>query len=328
MALRFHEIAEAQQRIQNPLTTDKLLLLGEICDLQNGMRVLDLGCGKGEMLCQWAQRYGVMGVGVDASAVFIAAAKERAYLLDVGHKVDFLTDVPQDYPQEHHLFDVISWLGAAALPLTDRLNLMRTALRHEDGVLLLGTPYWRETPTEAVCAALAVTAATFSTLAATVDEMAATGFELMEMVLAETEHHDRYEAGQWRQVQQFLRDKPNDRDAGHLRAWMEANREAYLTYGRRYIGWGVFALRELHRPAFDLPVQASPDRPVGVEIAGDMLWVRLHDGRVIANPLGWYPWLETASSDAIDDYLLMAWGIEWPGLDGRIEIAEMLRSRG
>ena len=65
MSLRFHEIAESRHRILNPLTDDKLRLLGEICGFTPGTRILDLACGKGELLSRWAHDYAIEGVGVD-----------------------------------------------------------------------------------------------------------------------------------------------------------------------------------------------------------------------------------------------------------------------
>ncbi len=41
----------------------------------------------------------------------------------------------------------------------------------------------------------------------------------------------------------WLRDHPDDPDAPALREWFHANQRAYLTYGRRCFGWGVFVLR-------------------------------------------------------------------------------------
>ena len=70
-----HEIAEADHRILNPFTDEKLTLLGEVCRLRRGQRQLDLACGKGEMLARWAQRFGISGVGVDISGVFLDAAR-------------------------------------------------------------------------------------------------------------------------------------------------------------------------------------------------------------------------------------------------------------
>src|SRR6476619_1258859 len=90
MSLRFHEIAEANHRILNPFTEDKLMLVGEICRLKPDMRQLDLCCGKAEMLCQWARRWGIHGVGVDISTVFLAAARERALEMGVSDNLTFV----------------------------------------------------------------------------------------------------------------------------------------------------------------------------------------------------------------------------------------------
>src|SRR5882757_7463625 len=89
MSLRHHEIAEAGHRILNPFSEEKLMLLGEICRLEEGARQLDLACGKGEMLSRWAQRYGIGGVGVDLSEVFLAGARGRAVELGVSGRVRF-----------------------------------------------------------------------------------------------------------------------------------------------------------------------------------------------------------------------------------------------
>src|SRR5690242_1575905 len=78
VSLHYHEIAERHHRILNPFTEDQLLLLADICQLRPDLRQLDLCCGKGEMLCRWSARSGLVGVGVDISAVFLAAARQRA----------------------------------------------------------------------------------------------------------------------------------------------------------------------------------------------------------------------------------------------------------
>jgi hypothetical protein len=80
MTLRFHEIAESRHRILNPFTAEKLSLLGRICVGERSVRVLDLCCGKAEMLCTWAVDHDVSGVGVDISDVFLEAAQAPAEL--------------------------------------------------------------------------------------------------------------------------------------------------------------------------------------------------------------------------------------------------------
>ena len=64
---RYHEISEAGHRVLNPFTEAKLALVGELCRLRSGDRLLDLACGKAELLATWAHRYGITGTGVDLS---------------------------------------------------------------------------------------------------------------------------------------------------------------------------------------------------------------------------------------------------------------------
>jgi hypothetical protein len=68
--------------------------------------------------------------------------------------------------------------------------------------------------------------------------------ELAEMVMADHDSWDRYEVSQWMTLNDWLRDNPNDPDATAIREWLNTNRRAYLRFGRRYFGWGVFVLRE------------------------------------------------------------------------------------
>jgi ubiquinone/menaquinone biosynthesis C-methylase UbiE len=68
-------IRESSHRIIDPITSEKLATLGAALRLQPGTRLLDLACGKGELLCTWARDHGVAGVGVDISEARYAAAQ-------------------------------------------------------------------------------------------------------------------------------------------------------------------------------------------------------------------------------------------------------------
>jgi SAM-dependent methyltransferase len=247
MSLRFHEIAETYHRILNPFTEDQLLLLGDICRLHPGIKQLDLACGKGEMLCRWAQKYGISGVGVDISSVFLDAAKKRAAELDVTKKLKFVQGDAGEYPQATHDYDVVSCIGASWIGngLTGTLKLMTPPLK-PDGLLLIGEPFWIEPPPETAYAAMDVKKEDFVSLDDTLDRFESAGMRLVEMVLASHYGWDRYEAPQWMAVDDFLRSNPDDPDAPALKEWISNNRRAYLKYGHRYLGWGVFVLRLSH----------------------------------------------------------------------------------
>ena len=245
MSLRFHEIAESYHRILNPFTDDQLMLLGDLCELRPTTRQLDLACGKAEMLCRWSQTYGISGVGVDISPVFLDAAKNRANELGVSDKITFVHGDAAEYPHETPEFDIVSCIGATWIGdgLTGTIELMNPALK-PGGLMLIGEPYWTDPPPEPAYAALGVNKSDYVSLEETYDRIESSGFRLIEMILADHHGWDRYEAPQWMAVDDFLRANPDDPDAQSISEWINTNRRAYLKYGRRYLGWGVFVLRQ------------------------------------------------------------------------------------
>lgn len=242
MSLRQHEIAEANHRILDPFSLEKLMLVGEVSRLGEGQRILDLACGKGEMLCQWARRFGIEGLGVDLSPVFLAAAASRAAELEVTDRVRFQQgDAAEPVPGE---FDVVSCLGATWIGggLVGTLDLMRRSLA-PGGLLLVGEPYWISPPPASAVSALGFPEESCASLVGTLDRIESAGAELVEMVLADADCWDRYVAAQWWTVSEWLRANPSDPEAPGMRDYLVQARRSHLAYQRDYLGWGVFVLR-------------------------------------------------------------------------------------
>ncbi len=245
MTLRHHEIAETNHRILDPLVDEQLRLIGEVAGVESGTRVLDLACGKGELLCRWAAWFGSTGIGVDLSRVFLAAARERADELGVAGAVTFVQGDAAAYEAEPAAFDVAACIGATWIGggIAGTVELLRPALR-PGGRLLIGEPYWIEPPPpEGVAAFGFGPGEDFVSLVGTLDRLDASGLELVEMVLANPDSWDRYEASQWRTVAAWLEANPDDPDHAAMREFLDRNRRTYLEWGRRYLGWGVFVTR-------------------------------------------------------------------------------------
>jgi hypothetical protein len=112
-----------------------------------------------------------------------------------------------------------------------------------DGLLLVGEPFWIDEPPDAAYEGGYGKRGDFVTLAGTHDRFEEAGCELVEMVLADHDSWDRYAAGQWYAVERWLAANPDHEDAPGMGEMMRDSRREYLTYGRRYFGWGVFVLR-------------------------------------------------------------------------------------
>ncbi|MHB8467757.1 MAG: SAM-dependent methyltransferase [Acidimicrobiales bacterium] len=241
---RYSEISESNNRILNPLSESKLFDLGEICRLQPGERHLDLACGKGEMLCQFARRHGTLGLGIDIYPPFLAAARSRAAELGVDASVVFQEGDASKPGAIGGDFDIVSCIGATWIGggLAGTLELMRRRAR-PGGWILVGEVYWAQEPPTGV-RQVWESAQSFADLTGTLDRFDAGGVELVETLLASTDEWDRYQASQWLAASDWLAANPNDADALEVRRSTDEWRRSYLTDLRRCLGWGVFVLRD------------------------------------------------------------------------------------
>lgn len=64
--------------------------------------------------------------------------------------------------------------------------------------------------------------------------------------------------------------------------------------------------------------------PTAVRFHEATMWVELSDGRTLGLPLAWYPRLNGASDEALNDYFLSPSGIHWETLDEDLSVRGML----
>ncbi|MBN6036892.1 cyclopropane-fatty-acyl-phospholipid synthase family protein [Amycolatopsis sp. 195334CR] len=239
-------IRESCHRVHNPFTEEKLATLGRALHLTPGTRLLDLGCGSGELLCTWARDHGITGTGVDISTVFLDAARARAVELEVTDRVDFVhADATGHVAGEP--VDVAACLGATWIGggLAGTVELLRRSLR-PGGMLLVGEPYWRlEPPDQATAEGChARTRDDFRALPELLSAFGEMGCDVVEMVLADQGDWDRYAAAQWLNTRLWLNRNPDDELAPEMRAELDSAPVQHVLYQREYLGWGVFALMD------------------------------------------------------------------------------------
>lgn len=241
---RIFTISESEHRIHNPFTPGKYATLGRVLRMEPGARILDLGSGSGEMLCTWAHEHGITGVGIDMSPLFTAQAKRRAEELGVSERVHFVHNDAAGYVAEDKC-DIAACVGATWIAggFAGTLQLLEKSLK-PGAMMLIGEPYWRQLPaTEDIAKACGATSlADFQTLPELVASFDKLGYDVVEMVLADQEGWDRYEAAKWMTMRRWLEANPDDDFAHEVRAELTIAPKRHVSWTRAYFGWGVFAL--------------------------------------------------------------------------------------
>ncbi len=241
---RIFNLTESAHRIHNPFTPEKLAALGAALRLEPETRVLDLGSGSGEMLCTWARDYRISGKGVDMSRLFTEQAWLRAEELGVADRVAFIHGDAAGYVADEKV-GVAACLGATWIGggFRGTIELLAQSL-HTGGIILIGEPYWlRLPPTEEVArGCLAGSIADFLMLPGLLASFGNLDYDVVEMVLADQDAWDRYEAAKWLTMRRWLDANPDDDCANDVRAQLTSEPERYAAYTREYLGWGVFAL--------------------------------------------------------------------------------------
>ncbi len=241
---RIFNITESAHRIHNPFTPEKLATLGEALRLKAGARVLDLGSGSGEMLCTWARDHGVIGTGIDMSQLFTEQARLRAEELGVADRVRFIHGDAAGHVSGEKV-DVAACLGATWIGggVAGTIELLARSLQ-AGGIIVVGEPYWRQRPPteDAARQCRANSISDFLALAELLASFGRLGYDVVEMVLADQDSWDRYEAARWLTMRLWLEANPGDELANDIRAQLTSEPERYAAYTREYLGWGAFAL--------------------------------------------------------------------------------------
>jgi arsenite methyltransferase len=124
--------------------TEKLV---ELCHIDEGTYVLDVGCGAGATPCFLARKVGCRVVGVDISERMIERSRERARREGVADRVEFRVADALDLPFEDDLFDAVITESVTAFP-EDKQGAVNEYARvaKPGGYVGLNESTWRKVP--------------------------------------------------------------------------------------------------------------------------------------------------------------------------------------
>lgn len=234
------DIAERELELVNPTSPTKILALGRALGLREGMRVIDFGCGYAEVLCLWAENFGIHGVGVEVRQTACGRAREKIAARTLQERIEIVCAPGESYAFDPHAFDVALCIGATFIwgGYAPTLRALSPTLR-PGGRLAIGELYWRVEPVPPALAARqpeALAEMDLLRLARTA------GCEVATVIHSSQEEWDRYESANWRALLAWLKENPDHPDRPTVLAHLRASQEEYFQFGRRSLGWALLAL--------------------------------------------------------------------------------------
>jgi SAM-dependent methyltransferase len=225
----FSRIAHTGMAIMNPIPAAKLDEVLALLDLPARGRVVDLGCGKGDLLARIAARYEVDAVGIDRDAKLLAEAPPGINVI--------VADI-ETWNRGRSAFDLVCSVGSPA-QLSSLAGLVRPG-----GLVLYGDGYWRREPSSAYLEALGATRDELDDYAGTIRRGEELGLTPLSAVTASVDDFDHYEWSWALNGERYAAAHPDEPGVDELLAWIHNGRRRYTELGGRdTLGFGLFLFR-------------------------------------------------------------------------------------
>jgi len=242
--LKFYDVTHRYHEVCNPMSTAKLDELVGLLRLNPGSAVLDIACGKGELLTRLAERYKISGIGVDISPYCVTDAEQRLRERVPGAQIQILNMDGADYSPDQ-LFDLAMCIGASWVYKGHRGTLSAlTTMTKPDAPILVGEPFWLKDPDDAYLVAENLTRDMFGTHYENVLVGEDEGLLPLYTMVSNQDDWDRYETLQWYAAEKYARDNPDDPDVSEILTRVARGRTNYLHWGRDTLGWAMYLFRK------------------------------------------------------------------------------------
>ncbi|MFK8003989.1 MAG: cyclopropane-fatty-acyl-phospholipid synthase family protein [Polyangiales bacterium] len=228
-----------------PIRPERMEAIFDLVLLSPESRVLDLGCGRGEILARLAERFESNVVGVDRSEAAIALARRQ--LQARAPKTDselMVLDVAEFKPAEP--FDLVSWVGGPYVGenFESTLATLTSWTRH-GGYVLVGHGFWDHEPPTDYLDASGIDKGEFGGRLDTMTRGREAGLTLLYSSVSSRDEWDAFEGRILFNWEEHCRLGASDEDRRTLerkRAWNDLQQR----WGRTAMGFGLYLFR---RPA-------------------------------------------------------------------------------
>lgn len=238
---KFSAIAHRDHAYCNPIAPAKIERILDLLPLVADARVLDLGCGRGELSLRIIERFQARVTAVDCASPMLDAARERAQSRGVIERLQLLKADIAQYRPEPTAFDLTAMLGSGGIAGGFAGICARLAQwTRPGGYVLIGEGYWAKAPAAEYLAHLAATPDELRDHRGNVEAGVDAGLIPLHATVASGDEWDEYEWKYSSSIERYAIEKPEDPDVAAMLDRIHRWRDAYLRWGRDTLGFGLY----------------------------------------------------------------------------------------
>jgi cyclopropane fatty-acyl-phospholipid synthase-like methyltransferase len=238
------DISHQYLEILNPSSQEKLQAVGDVLNLGTESRVIDFGCGKGELLILWAERFNISGTGVDISQQFCEKGRNKVKGRKLDDRIEIVQAVGSEYTSDEK-YDAGLCIGASFIwgGFRETVQALKKHVK-SSGKLAIGEPYWLKSnvPQEYLNGSAPPGTLYEHEILQIANEE---GYDIEYMVRSSLDDWDRYNAGNWRGLVRWVHDNPDHPERQDIIDHLRKNQDDYLRYEREYLGWAIYVLNPI-----------------------------------------------------------------------------------
>ncbi len=233
----------------NPQSHGRIDELIALINLQDGSEVLDIGCGKGELLIHLAAYGDIKGTGVDLSPFAIAEGRERAKTRGHDKNIEFIEMEGKEYTEEliDKKFDLTVCMGASWI-FDGHENTLKalSKITKENGLIMSGEPFWKKLPSDNYLTDTGINIGAYNTHSGNIVVAEKLGLRPIYALVSNLDDWDKYEHLQWLGADDHVLKHPEDPDNEELLKKVAKSSKEYLEEGRDVFGWAIYVFRNVN----------------------------------------------------------------------------------
>lgn len=236
------DISHKSMDILNPSNPEKICKVGELMAFGPDSRVIDYGCGNGEPLILWAEKYGISGTGIDIGKQNTDKAIQKISDRELADRLQIICADGKGYIPDRTDYDAGTCIGATFIwdGYRSAVQAMKKAVV-PGGKLAIGEVYWlKEGIPQEYFDEPGADIARFEheILQISIEE----GYDVEYIVRASLDDWDWYNTNRWHNTIRWIDENPEHPDRQEIINYLHVQQEKYLRYEREYLGWAVYIL--------------------------------------------------------------------------------------